>query len=74
MVLNFVVDQGLSIHAHDAEVRFSVPALEGTGEFLGKENTTHAKTGDAPISKMSEPHGIREKRDMCVAKTTARPV
>ena len=53
MVLNFVVDQGLPIHAHDAEGRRSVPALEGTGEYLGKENTTHAKTGDVPISQVS---------------------
>lgn len=71
---NFRAGQELPIHSHDVEGQLSIAVLEGTGEFLGKESTMPAKTGDVLISDISEPHGVRAKTDMRVLVTIAPPI
>ncbi len=72
---NFKAGQELPIHSHNVEAQPSIAALEGEGEFLGKEGTTlPARTGDVLISDISEPHGVRAKSDMRVLVTIAPPI
>ena len=71
---NFRAGQELPIHSHDVEGQLSIAVLEGTGEFLGKESTMPAHTGDILISDISQPHGVRAKTDMRVLVTIAPPI
>jgi quercetin dioxygenase-like cupin family protein len=72
---NFKAGQELPIHSHDIEGQLSIAILEGTGEFLGKdEKTLPAQPGDVLISDISEPHGVRAKSDMRVLVTIAPPI
>ena len=76
-VLNFNLKSGqqLPIHSHDIEGQLIITVLEGTGEFLGKdEGTLPAKPGDVLISDISEPHGVRAKSDLRILVTIAPPI
>jgi quercetin dioxygenase-like cupin family protein len=71
---NFKPGQELPIHSHDVEGQLSITVIEGEGEFLGKDTSIPAGTGDVLISEISEPHGIRAKTDMRVLVTIAPPI
>lgn len=72
---NFRPGQELALHSHDVEGQLSITVLEGTGQFLGPEDTAlPAATGDVLISDISEPHGIRADTDMRVLVTIAPPI
>ena len=72
---NFKAGQELPIHSHAIEGQLSIVVLEGTGEFLGKdEKTLPANPGDVLISDIVEPHGIRAKTDLRVLVTIAPPI
>ena len=72
---NFKAGQELPIHSHDIEGQLSITVLEGTGEFLGKDEATlPAQPGDVLISDISEPHGVRAKSDLRILVTIAPPI
>ncbi len=72
---NFKAGQKLPVHSHEIEGQLSIVVLEGTGEFLGKDDTTiPANAGDVLISDISEPHGVRANSDMRVVVTIAPPI
>ena len=72
---NFKAGQKLPVHSHELEGQLSIVVLEGTGEFLGKDDTTiPANAGDVLISDISEPHGVRANSDMRVVVTIAPPI
>ena len=72
---NFKAGQELPIHSHDIDGQLSITVLEGTGEFLGKDDATiPANPGDVLISDISEPHGVRAAKDLRVLVTIAPPI
>ncbi len=72
---NFKPGQELPVHSHEIEGQLSIFVVEGTGEFLGKDEATQpARSGDVLISDISEPHGVRAKTDMRVLVTIAPPI
>ena len=72
---NFNAGQELPIHSHDIEGQLSIVVLEGTGSFLGKDDSElPANPGDVLISDISEPHGIRATSKMRVLVTIAPPI
>ena len=72
---NFNAGQELPIHSHDIEGQLSIVVLEGTGSFLGKDDSElPANPGDVLISDISEPHGIRATTKMRVLVTIAPPI
>jgi quercetin dioxygenase-like cupin family protein len=72
---NFKPGQELPIHSHEIEGQLSIFVVEGTGEFLGKDETSlPARSGDVLVSDISEPHGVRAKTDMRVLVTIAPPI
>ena len=72
---NFKAGQELPVHFHEIEGQVSIAILEGSGEFLGKDDSTlPAQAGDVLISEIAEPHGVRAKSDMRVLVTIAPPI
>jgi len=72
---NFKAGQELPIHSHDIDGQLSIAVLEGTGEFLGKDDAAiPANPGDVLISDISEPHGVRAVTDLRVLVTIAPPI
>jgi quercetin dioxygenase-like cupin family protein len=72
---NFKAGQELPVHSHEIEGQVSIAILEGSGEFLGKdESTLPAEPGDVLVSEIAEPHGVRAKTDMRVLVTIAPPI
>jgi quercetin dioxygenase-like cupin family protein len=72
---NFKAGQELPVHSHEIEGQVSIAVLEGSGEFLGKDDTTlPAGPGDVLVSEIAEPHGVRAKTDMRVLVTIAPPI
>ena len=72
---NFKAGQELPLHSHDIEGEVSIAVLEGTGEFLAKDDETlPAAPGDILISEIAEPHGLKAKTDMRVLVTIAPPI
>ena len=72
---NFQAGQELPIHSHDIDGQLSITVLEGTGEFLGKDNATiPANPGDVLIADINEPHGVRATTDLRVLVTIAPPI
>jgi quercetin dioxygenase-like cupin family protein len=72
---NFKAGQELPVHSHDIDGQLSIAILEGTGAFLGKDNTRiPAAPGDVLISDISEPHGISAETDLRVLVTIAPPI
>ena len=54
---NFRAGQQVPIHSHDIEGQLSILILEGEGEFLAKDGTLPAKTGDVLVCDIAVPHG-----------------
>ncbi len=71
---NFKAGQELPIHSHELEGQLSIQVLEGEGEYLAKDKTLPAKTGDILICEIAEPHGVRAVTDMRVLVTIAPPL
>jgi quercetin dioxygenase-like cupin family protein len=72
---NFKAGQSLPIHSHEIEGQLSIVVLEGSGQFLGKdESRIPARPGDVLISDIAEPHGIKADTDMRVLVTIAPPI
>jgi quercetin dioxygenase-like cupin family protein len=72
---NFKAGKELPVHSHDIEGQLSIVVLEGSGEFLGREELMlQAQPGDVLISDIAEPHGIRATTDMRVLVTIAPPI
>lgn len=71
---NFKAGQELPIHSHELEGELSIQILEGEGEYLAKDKTLPAKTGDILICEIAEPHGVRAVTDMRVLVTIAPPL
>jgi len=76
-VINFNLKAGqeLPVHSHDIEGQLCICVLEGRGQFLAKEGQTlPAETGDALVSDIAEPHGVRAQTDMRILVTIAPPI
>lgn len=76
-ILNFNISAGqvFPVHSHDLDGQLSIQVLEGTGEFLGKDDLAiPAQTGDLLLSDIREPHGVRAQTDMRILVTIAPPV
>ena len=76
-ILNFNISAGqvFPVHSHDLDGQLSIQVLEGTGEFLGKDDRAiPAQTGDLLLSDIREPHGVRAQTDMRILVTIAPPV
>jgi quercetin dioxygenase-like cupin family protein len=72
---NFRPGQTMPIHSHDIEGELSIIILDGEGEFLGKDGySIPAKKGDALISEIREPHGIKAITELRVIVTIAPPI
>ena len=72
---NFKAGQILPVHSHEIEGQLSIVVLEGTGQFLGKdESSLPARAGDVLISDIAEPHGVKADTDMRVLVTIAPPI
>ncbi len=72
---NFRAGQELPIHSHDIEGQISLVVLDGTGKFLGKDNSSiPAQAGDVLVCDISEPHGIRAESDLRLLVTIAPPI
>ena len=72
---NFKAGQELPVHSHDIEGQLIISVLEGTGEFLGKDDAAiPAAVGNVLISDISEPHGVRATTDMRILVTIAPPI
>ncbi len=72
---NFKAGQELPVHAHEIEGQLSILILEGSGQFLLKDNeTAPARTGDMVICDIAEPHGVRAETDMRILVTIAPPI
>ena len=72
---NFKAGQVLPVHAHNVEGQVSLVVLEGSGQFLGKDNSSlPAKAGDVLVSDISEPHGLLAETDLRLLVTIAPPI
>lgn len=76
-IINFNLSAGhtFPVHSHDLDGHLSIQVIEGTGEFLGADNSAiPAKTGDILISEIREPHGVRAESDMRILVTITPPI
>ncbi|MFZ5765017.1 MAG: cupin domain-containing protein [Thermodesulfobacteriota bacterium] len=76
-IINFNIRAGetFPVHSHQVEGQLSIQVIEGSGEFLGTDNTAMpAGTGDILICDISEPHGARAITDMRILVTIAPPI
>ena len=72
---NLKKDQELPIHSYDTDGQVCIIVIEGSGEFLKKDDAAILATkGDVLMSDISEPHGIRASSDMRVLAAIAPPV
>ncbi len=72
---NFKAGQILPVHSHDVEGQVCLTVLEGSGKFLGKDNSSlPAEAGDVLISDISEPHGMMADNDHRLLLTLAPPI
>jgi quercetin dioxygenase-like cupin family protein len=72
---NFKAGQMLPVHSHNIEGQVCMVVLEGSGQFLGKDNTVlPAKAGDVLVSDISEPHGLLADTDLRLLVTIAPPI
>lgn len=75
-ILNFnlMAGQVFPVHSHDTEGQLSIQILEGSGEFLGKDDRAiPAAQGDLLICDINEPHGVRASTDLRILVTIAPP-
>lgn len=76
-ILNFNISAGqvFPVHSHGVDGQLSMQVLEGSGAFLGADDTAvPAKAGDIFIADISEPHGMRAETDMRILVTIAPPI
>ncbi|MFH1217252.1 MAG: cupin domain-containing protein [Pseudomonadota bacterium] len=76
-IINFNIQAGQTfpVHSHNVEGQLSIQVLEGSGEFLGRDNSAlPAKEGDILICDINEPHGARAITDMRILVTIAPPI
>ena len=76
-IINFNITAGriFPVHSHDLEGQVSIHVVEGTGAFLGDNETAiPANVGDILVSDISEPHGVRADTDMRIVVTIAPPI
>ena len=76
-IINFNIAAGrlFPIHSHDLDGQVSIHVIEGSGEFLGGQDTViPAKSGDILISDIREPHGVKAETDMRIVVTIAPPI
>jgi quercetin dioxygenase-like cupin family protein len=72
---NFKAGQELPVHSHEIEGQVAIAVLEGEGEFVGENGAVlDARPGNVLIAEISEPHGLRAKKDMRVLVTIAPPI
>ena len=72
---NFKPRQELPVHSHDIEGQVSLVILEGSGEFLGKDDSSFpGKQGEVVISDIAEPHGFRAITNVRIMVTIAPPI
>ena len=75
-ILNFNLSAGqvFPVHSHETEGQLSIQVLEGTGEFLGRDDQViPAQAGDLLLCDISEPHGVRAHTDLRILVTIAPP-
>ena len=75
-ILNFNLQAGqiFPVHRHPAEGQVSIQVIEGSGQFLGENETAlPAVAGDILVSDIDEPHGVRADTDMRILVTIAPP-
>ncbi|MGV1097948.1 cupin domain-containing protein [Thiovibrio sp. JS02] len=75
-ILNFNLSAGqvFPVHSHEVEGQLSIQIIEGSGEFLGKDNAAiAAEQGDLLICDINEPHGVRARTDLRILVTIAPP-
>ena len=72
---NFNAGQLLPVHAHDIEGQVCLVVLEGSGKFLGRDNSEiPARKGDVLVCDISEPHGLAADTDLRLLVTIAPPI
>ncbi|MBE0582605.1 MAG: cupin [Desulfofustis sp.] len=76
-IINFNLDAGVTfpVHSHDLDGELSIQVLDGSGFFLGENDTElPAGKGDILISQIREPHGVRAVERMRIVVTIAPPI
>ncbi len=76
-IINFNLDAGVTfpVHSHDLDGELSIQVLEGSGFFLGENDTElPAHKGDILLSRIREPHGVRAVERMRILVTIAPPI
>jgi quercetin dioxygenase-like cupin family protein len=72
---NFKAGQSLPVHSHDIEGQVSLVVLEGSGKFLGKDQSEiPAEKGDVLVCDIREPHGLAADTDLRLLVTIAPPI
>lgn len=75
-ILNFNLQAGqiFPVHRHPAEGQVSIQVIDGSGQFLGENETAiPAVAGDILVSDIDEPHGVKADTDMRLLVTIAPP-
>lgn len=75
-ILNFNLQAGqvFPVHRHPADGQVSIQVIEGSGQFLGENETAlPAMAGDILVSDINEPHGVKADTDMRILVTIAPP-
>ena len=75
-ILNFNLQAGqiFPVHRHPADGQVSIQVIEGSGQFLGENETAiPAVAGDILVSDIDEPHGVKADTDMRILVTIAPP-
>ncbi|MBA3008323.1 MAG: cupin [Proteobacteria bacterium] len=75
-ILNFNLQAGqiFPVHRHPADGQVSIQVIEGSGQFLGENETAlPAVAGDILVSDINEPHGVKADTDMRILVTIAPP-
>ncbi len=75
-ILNFNLQAGqiFPVHRHPADGQVSIQVIEGTGQFLGEnESAFAAVAGDILVSDINDPHGVKAETDMRILVTIAPP-
>lgn len=72
---NFKAGQFLPVHSHEIEGQVCMVVIEGSGKFLGKDNSEiPAEKGDVLVCDISEPHGLAADTDLRLLVTIAPPI
>ena len=76
-IINFNIAAGriFPVHSHDIEGQVSIHIIEGSGAFLGENETAiPAKAGDILVCDISKPHGVKADTDLRIVVTIAPPI